>query len=321
MNLLDIVIILLLLTGVGLGIQRGFLRTTLDLLVLGVSLYAGARFYQPVSDFIGGVVGRDGALVNVVGMIVTVFVALSILNFLVSWLLVPHLAALLVVGPLRFADKGFGVLPGIVYGVLFAAMLTLAIGAVTVGESVDRAIADSTLASRLRNGAQAATTELARQTGMDLADFTYIVVPQPDSSYSIPAAESSELQVDERAEQEMFDLVNQERTQRGIGALTYDAALQSVARSHSREMLDLGYFSHTSPNTGTLADRLATAGIGYTQAGENLAYAPSTSVAHRGLMQSEGHRANILEPSFQRLGIGVFSAPDGTIMVTQVFAR
>jgi uncharacterized protein YkwD len=146
-------------------------------------------------------------------------------------------------------------------------------------------------------------------------------VPETDASYRIAPSNAAELTVEEGYEAELVELVNQERADRGISVLAFDPDLVPVARDHSREMHELGYFSHTSPNTGTLADRLNGAGVAYIQAGENLAYAPTVSVAHRGLMQSEGHRANILEPSFQRIGIGVIRAPDGTLMVTQVFAR
>lgn len=321
MNLLDIVIILLLLVGVGMGIQRGFLRTSLDLIVLATAAFAGAILYRPVSDRLESLLGVGGAGINALSLVLAATVVLVTLNVLISWTITPHLLALRFSEPVRVADSGLGVLPGLAYGLMFGAMMTLALGVVSFGDSIDRALAESDLATHLRAGATSATTGLARQTGMDLADFTYIVVPESDATYRISPTGTAELVVEEGSEAEMIELVNQERTSRGVPALTFDPELVPVARGHSRDMLSQGYFSHTSPTTGTLADRLNDAGVGYTQAGENLAYAPSVSVAHRGLMQSEGHRANILEPGFQRIGIGILRAPDGTLMVTQVFAR
>jgi uncharacterized protein YkwD len=121
------------------------------------------------------------------------------------------------------------------------------------------------------------------------------------------------------AERQLFDLVNEERTTRGLAILAWDERLVSVARAHSEEMFALKYFSHESPVNGSPFDRLKAAGITYTRAGENLAYAQSIAVAHRALMESPGHRENILRPEFTRIGIGVISAGAYGRMVTQLF--
>ena len=92
-----------------------------------------------------------------------------------------------------------------------------------------------------------------------------------------------------------------------------------VARQHSEEMFRLKYFGHQSPVSGSPFDRLAAAKISYSRAGENLAYAQSVAVAHRGLMDSEGHRENILRPEFTRVGIGVIAAGSYGRMFTQLF--
>jgi uncharacterized protein YkwD/uncharacterized membrane protein required for colicin V production len=321
MNLLDLAIILLLLTGVAMGVQRGFLRTSLDLIVLVTSAFAGAYLYRPISGWFGSAFGAEGAMINALSLVIGALFVLLLLNLLIAWTVTPHLSALRFIPPVRLADNGFGVIPGFVYGLLFAAMMTLMLGLVPIGDSVDSALAESGLANRLRSASTSATTNLASQAGMDLADFTYIVVPENDTSYRVPPTGDSQLVEAEGDEAEMIDMVNRERLERGIHPLVFDPELVPVARAHSQEMLELGYFSHVSPNTGTLGDRLNSAGIQYMSAGENLAYAPDVQIAHRGLMQSDGHRANILETSFDRIGIGVLEAPDGTIMVTQVFAR
>ena len=84
-------------------------------------------------------------------------------------------------------------------------------------------------------------------------------------------------------------------------------------------MFKLKYFGHQSPVSGSPFDRLKAAGITYTRAGENLAYAQSVAVAHRALMDSPGHRENILRPEFTRIGIGVINAGAYGRMVTQLF--
>jgi uncharacterized protein YkwD len=94
-----------------------------------------------------------------------------------------------------------------------------------------------------------------------------------------------------------------------------------VARAHSLEMFQLDYFSHTSPTAGSPFDRMHAAGIQFLVAGENLAYAPNVEVAHQGLMNSPGHRANILRPEFGRVGIGVIRSSAQGSMFTQDFTN
>lgn len=84
-------------------------------------------------------------------------------------------------------------------------------------------------------------------------------------------------------------------------------------------MFALGYVGHTSPTTGSPADRLAAAGLRYALSAENIAFAPTAEQAHEGLMNSPPHRANILNPGFTRVGVAVLGNTDHGLMVTQEF--
>jgi uncharacterized protein YkwD len=95
--------------------------------------------------------------------------------------------------------------------------------------------------------------------------------------------------------------------------------MAEVARAHSRDMFARGYFSHVSPDGGKLSERIRQRELRYLLAGENLALAPTLPMAHQGLMNSPGHRANILRPHFGRLGIGVLDGGAHGLMVTQNF--
>jgi uncharacterized protein YkwD len=86
-------------------------------------------------------------------------------------------------------------------------------------------------------------------------------------------------------------------------------------------MLRRGYFAHADPEGKTVADRMKDHGLTYVVVGENLALAPTLPIAHQGLMDSPGHRANILHPEFERVGIGAIEARPYGIMFTQVFAK
>ncbi|OPX83602.1 MAG: Cysteine-rich secretory protein family protein [Pelotomaculum sp. PtaB.Bin104] len=120
-------------------------------------------------------------------------------------------------------------------------------------------------------------------------------------------------------EQQMVDLVNQERVKAGLQKLEVDLRLVKVARMKSQDMIDNNYFSHQSPTYGSPFDMMKSQGITYSYAGENLAGNQSVQAAHTALMNSSGHRANILNPNFNRLGIGIVQGGPYGMMFTQEF--
>ncbi len=122
------------------------------------------------------------------------------------------------------------------------------------------------------------------------------------------------------------ELVNEERASRGLQQLTIDPLLVRVARGHSREMAEKGYFDHHSPTPGreTALDRYLAAAKrrpSWALIGENLFYCSIVDVdrGHIAFMNSPGHRANIMEPRFTSIGVGAFEDARGQFYVTQVF--
>lgn len=119
---------------------------------------------------------------------------------------------------------------------------------------------------------------------------------------------------------QVVQLVNQERTSRGLGALTVDSALTKTATLKSQDMAKLGYFDHTSPTYGSPFDMMKQFGITYRTAGENIAMGQtSPQQVMDGWMNSAGHRANILNSSFTKIGVGVAQNSSGRYYWTQQF--
>jgi len=113
--------------------------------------------------------------------------------------------------------------------------------------------------------------------------------------------------------QQVIELVNQERAVAGLPPLKENDALSLAAQAHSQTMADGDFFDHTDPQTGsTPGDRVTSAGYVWTAVAENIGLgydSPEAAVA--GWMQSEGHRANILDPEFREIGAGyVYEADD-----------
>ncbi|GAW91632.1 CAP domain-containing protein [Calderihabitans maritimus] len=120
-------------------------------------------------------------------------------------------------------------------------------------------------------------------------------------------------------EKQMIDLINQERTARGLAPLQVDLDLVRTARMKSADMVENSYFGHNSPRYGSPFDLMRREGISFRYAGENLAGAPSVEKAHQALMGSEGHRRNILNPRFTHIGVGIAEGGPYGKMFTQHF--
>lgn len=135
-------------------------------------------------------------------------------------------------------------------------------------------------------------------------------VPNPDLIYpgqvlNIPTLDSSVLSFEEQ----VVRLVNQERTSRGLKALSLNWELARVARYKSQDMKDNRYFAHNSPTYGSPGKMIKDFGISYRSYGENIAQGYRTPQAVvDGWMNSSGHRANILNSSFTQIGVGYVSS-------------
>lgn len=148
------------------------------------------------------------------------------------------------------------------------------------------------------------------------------------------APQRAVIAAEERAADYLLELINRDRRSAGLEPLELDDKLTRVAEAHSREMIELGYFSHLSPTTGrkTYRERIRAGGITDAGVGENLAREYSSRIydwrelveqAHQGLMLSPGHRDNLLHPEYNRIGLGVVKGRDGRkvgLHITQNFS-
>ncbi|MCM3651962.1 CAP domain-containing protein [Metabacillus litoralis] len=108
-------------------------------------------------------------------------------------------------------------------------------------------------------------------------------------------------------EEQVVQLVNQQRAKAGLKSLTHRADVKNVAQKKAQDMINSNYFSHTSPNYGSPFDMLKTFGISYSYAGENIAKGQKTpQEVMNAWMNSSGHRANILKPEFDAIGVGYY---------------
>jgi uncharacterized protein YkwD len=316
-NLLDFVIIVLVLLSVLNGWRRGFILGTLDLIGWALILIAGLRFYQPVARWLGPQVDWWSEVWDRP----IAFVALAILTGglvqVAGYLLLRRV-------PKDVHEKTFnrllGVVPGLANGLITAALVAALLLAIPFNEGLRERARDSPLVNRLAVYAERFEAALHPVFAEAVAETLNLLTIQPESHerVSLPyTVTNSRPRPD--LEARMLELVNKERVAAGLKPLGPDPELTEVARRHSADMFARGYFAHDTPEGRDPFDRMREANVRFEAAGENLALAPSLPVAHRGLMNSPGHRANILQLEFGRVGIGIMDGGIRGLMISQEF--
>lgn len=140
---------------------------------------------------------------------------------------------------------------------------------------------------------------------------------QTNKPKTTPSTTSEQLSV---VEKEVVHLVNIEREKRGLQPLTISPQISDIARKKSNDMKIHNYFDHQSPTYGSPFEMLQQFGVSYSSAGENIAAGQQTAQeVMNGWMNSEGHRANILNPSFTHIGVGTVTGGNYGIYWTQLF--
>ena len=321
LNVVDLVAFFLILFSVIGGIRQGFVVGFLDMAGLVGGLYLSFKGFRLIGERLVDYIGASIAIADVASFI-ALFIATQILfSFLFGWLGRWIKRILRLIPPLRLADGLGGTVPGLVKGIIGVALLLLPFGLFPIVPGVKAEIEDSFLGSRLIALSSESAPRLESLFGRDAEDtLVFLSRAQADKPIRLKMPLTSKLTVDAIAEQRMLELVNAERAKAGLHPLVVDEKLRQAARGHSQEMFELSYFAHESPVAGDPVDRMKAAGASFTLAAENLAYAPNLEMAHSGLMNSPGHRKNILTPGYRRLGIGVIDGGLSGKMFTQNFA-
>ncbi|WP_394826540.1 CAP domain-containing protein [Pendulispora albinea] len=163
-----------------------------------------------------------------------------------------------------------------------------------------------------------------------LANFPiYVDVDEPEPPKRFGAerasAEASAPLTPALAEQRMLALLARTREGARLPPLAEDDELAALARVHCEDMADHAFFGHVSPTTGTTEDRFRRANLLFPLYGENVARGSSPESAHEMLMDSPGHRANMINAEFTHVGIGAVVRPQPSggrdVFVTLLFAK
>lgn len=316
MNFIDAILIVIILLSVWSGYQKGFLIGMLNLVTWLGSLLIGFFFYTIVAGAIEKYITSFGVWTRPLAFVFTVLIARAIFGLIGSQLLNLTTEQTHRHGINRF----LGIFPGFLNGLLNAIIIAALLMALPLFEGLSEKTRESKLANFFVAPAEWLESQIDPVFGDAVQRSLNRLMVKPESNKTVKLHYTVKSpKVREDLEARMLQMVNEERAKAGLSPLVADTEVAVVARKHSRDMFARGYFAHVNLDGEDPFDRMRKEGVRFATAGENLALAQTLIMAHKGLMNSPGHRANILHKSFGRLGIGVLDGGIYGLMITQNF--
>lgn len=317
MNWLDLIIILIFVFFIIESINTNFLTEFISLGSFVLAFLISAVFYDQVSNFFEQYTKLPHSIV-------------LISSFTLIWFLGEISLALILEIALNrpswqsiFQKLNFmRFFLSLTRALIFIAILLIVVASFPVQPKLKQAVKDSKIGSIILSKTQYLEGPFKNLFGQVSQEGLGIITTEPDSNKIIDLGfKTTNFVPSEELEQEMIGLINKERLKSNLKNLVFDSKLREVARAHSSDMFERGYFGHFSPEGDDVTDRAAKNKINYLVIGENLAYAPNLQLAHDKLMNSPGHRANILSKDFAKIGIGIEDGAEFGLMITQIFTN
>lgn len=313
---LDLILLVILCVYAVVGWRRGVVKLGLELVGFALSIVLATISYRSVGLVIDDLFPVPPSYVDAIA-------------FLLVWWLVdlawPYVSdALLERMPERWRlykeYRGFGVVLGVLNGILISCVIVTVALSFPVPPWLKRDASVSIVALTMPEIIRGMDSLLKPALGTLAEQSFEMTTVQPWSDKLMTLRfRTYDVAVDPQSEEEMLRYVDVERFKAGLKPLTVDPRLREVARAHARDMFELGYFAHIDAEGVKPYQRVERAGISFGVTGENLAMAADASIAHKGLMDSPGHRANILRSDFRNVGIGVIDGGVYGRMFVQIF--
>ena len=315
MNWVDFFLILIFLVAIIAGWYRGFILGSLSLLSWLGSFILGYVLY-PYTAIGLEKITHLGVWRLPVAFILTVAIIRILIAVIVRYLVkaVPDHAHD------GSVNKFLGIIPGAINGFIIAIVMAALLLSLPLNDNITSETRDSRFAGPLAMQAEWVNRKLAPVFDQAVRQSMNSLTVHPESGEKISLSFTyDKAEVRPFLEAKMLEMVNEERVKRGLQPLKPDPELTQVARAHSRDMFVRGYFAHINLEGKDPFQRMKEAHIRFMAAGENLALAQTLEIAHTNLMNSPGHRANILSPAFGRLGIGILDGGYYGLMISQEF--
>ncbi len=324
-NLLDVIIFAVIIFYLHEGYMLGFTLAFIDLSTFIISFILALKLYSAVGQVLVGVFDVPIGFANAGGFFLIAFLSELILSLLFrrAARYMPNISSEnRIYQFFKKIDHFLGIFPGALSAFIILAFILSVIVSLPSSPLIKNLVTGSQVGSRMIANTHLFESKLNDIFGGALNESLNFITVRPESDEAVNLHfKTDKGTVSKEAEQQMFEMVNDERVEAGLELLVFDNSLRDVGRAHSRDMFERGYFSHYTPEKLSPFDRIERAGIKYLSAGENLALAPSTELAMQGLMNSPGHRRNILSPDYGKVGIGAIDGGIYGTMYTQVFSN
>lgn len=314
-NWVDLAILIEILFYLLGGWGRGLILGVLDLGGLILSFLASLKFYSFFGELLVVNFSLPKGISNAVGFLLSGLLTEIILSFLINFffkkgypVIISKFKKKKVLGLIIKSDKILGFIPVLGEALIFTAFILTLLVTLPIQGVVKKDIVSSKIGGSLVAKTQGIERQLNNIFGAAVNETLTFLTVNPSSSSQEKVNlrfTQKEIKIDEAAENTMLVLVNQERVKAGLHQFTKSDKLRDLARDYAKDMFGRGYFSHFNPEGQSPFDRMEKRGIKFSAAGENLALAPNVQFAHNGLMNSPGHRKNILSPDAGKVGIGV----------------
>lgn len=314
MDIIDIILIVTVILFVGLGYKRGFVNSFFQLVQWAGAFTVAVLLYTNTAQLVDqyfSVTEEWQKPLSFLLLFITTLLVLSLLFVLLKKKLAPE-------AQFSYVNKIAGLIPGFLTGTVVAILLAK-VFAVSVWYTEPGKAGNSILVAALNDATGWVDANME-------AVFNASGQPRVSGSFETAYSASGEFKSETftaRPDLEllMLRMVNAEREKRGLQILVPDDKLQLAAQQHAADMFARGYFSHNTPEGINPFERMKKMGIKYAYAGENLAHSFDLDEAHSGLMNSPGHRANILNKNFGKVGISILDSDINGLMLVQEFSN
>ena len=320
-NWIDLVIIFYLLVYFFGGLGKKPLSVIIDFFCFAAALVLAAFFYQYLADFLIDNFGISLAYASLAGFFVNFFVfkvvlSLAIYHFFSKSKIFSAIKK-------TFLNRLLGAIASFAYGGLVVFVILSLTFALSLPAPIGEHFYDSRAGAFVADDPLKLNGEFENIFGGVLRDvlkgLEFLTVEVGSNEINELDFKAEELELSEKDEKEMLELINEERQKIGLVKLEADESLKEVARDYAFYMFENSYVAHRDLKGRMPADRLREAGVEFYFSGENIALSANVSSAHQGLMNSPGHRKNILFPFFRKVGIGAVDSGEFGVMFVQNF--
>ncbi len=307
-NFFDVILVSVIIFYVFEGISVGFIASLLDFVSFVCSFVLALAYYNLAGDLLIVMFAMPAGFANAFGFFIIALISEIIFSLLFRTLLrfLPARPSSQFSFVLNQLNHILGFIPGLLSSLILLSFLLNVLISLPASPSLKHLATSSAVGSFLIANTAEFETRLNYIFGGAINETLTFLTIEPQSTETVDLHFRIKTgKIDAVSEDRMFVLVNKEREQAGLSPLVSDEKLRDLARSYAGDMLSRGYFSHYNPEGLSPFHRMLAANIPFLYAGENLALAPTVDLAMHGLINSEGHRENILSDKFGKVGIGV----------------